>query len=405
MRLIRTIILLYALTAILPLGAQQRFIPPMNEDDSTATVSLLTCAPGADVYSLEGHSGLRLHYGATDIVANWGIFDFNAPNFIYRFVKGETDYSIGIIPTEYFLLQYNLEHRRVTEQTLNLTPGQIRKVIQAVDINMYPENRVYRYNYVLDNCATRPLQIVEQAIGDSIRLTQSVAELEDTPTFRNVMRHFHRNYPWYQLGIDICLGSGIDGTITQRATMFAPELLKELAATAVIGGGPRKGQPFVSSTSVLVDFPPEGTVLGPTPRYLTPIAAFSLLLAVTILLTVYDRRRDALSRWFDFLLFLAAGIAGCIVAFLVFISTHEATSPNWLLLWMNPLCLAVPALVFCGRCRKLLGIYHCYNIVAVAAFYVIAATGIQSVNPALLIIAACVLIRSINSLLYVPSKN
>lgn len=88
---------------------------------------LLTCAPGADIYSLEGHSGLRLRYGTTDVVANWGMFDFNAPHFVYRFVKGETDYSIGVCPTEYFLLSYAHQQRRVTQQTLNLTPGQVAR--------------------------------------------------------------------------------------------------------------------------------------------------------------------------------------------------------------------------------------------------------------------------------------
>ena len=67
--------------------------------DSVARISLLTAAPGAEVYQLEGHSGLRMTFDGTDVVANWGLFDFRTPNFVYRFVKGETDYCVGLMPS------------------------------------------------------------------------------------------------------------------------------------------------------------------------------------------------------------------------------------------------------------------------------------------------------------------
>ena len=116
---------------------------------SAPTVSLLTCAPGCDIYELEGHTGLRLKFPGSDMVANWGLFDFDSPNFVYRFVKGETDYMAGICPTDLFLTQYIHEHRRVTEQVLNLTPQQAMRVMEMVMENCTPQNRVYRYNLSL----------------------------------------------------------------------------------------------------------------------------------------------------------------------------------------------------------------------------------------------------------------
>ena len=405
MKGIRLIILLFALAAIPPAKAQQRLLPPVAADDSTATAALLTCAPGADIYSLEGHSGLRLRYGTTDVVANWGMFDFNAPHFVYRFVKGETDYSIGVCPTEYFLLSYAHQQRRVTQQTLNLTPGQVAALVEAVDRNLQPENRIYRYNYVRDNCATRPLKLIENAIGAEIVLTQSPAQAEKMSTFRNEMRYFHKNYLWYQFGIDICRGSGLDQEIDSREMMFAPVILEELAATARIGSGPRSGAPLVTATEILADGPADGPILGPTPWYQGPVAAIGLLLLITILLTIADRRKNRVSRWFDFLLFGIFGIMGCVVAFLVFISVHEASSPNWLLTWMNPLCLIVPLTVYIRKARKITGWFHLYNITATTIFFIIAATGVQSINPALLLLAGCGLIRSINFTLNATSKD
>ena len=131
------------------------------EPDSTLTVSLLTAAPGDDIYELEGHAALRLKSSTYDMTVNWGLFDFDSPNFVYRFVKGETDYMAGAIPTAYFIEQYRREGRRLKEQTFNLTPEEAGRLRELVEINLLPENRTYRYNYVRDNCSTRCIDIVE----------------------------------------------------------------------------------------------------------------------------------------------------------------------------------------------------------------------------------------------------
>lgn len=405
MRGFRIIILLCALIVSLHIRAQQRFLPAVEPTDSTARASLLTCAPGAEVYTLEGHTGLRLQYGTTDVVANWGVFDFSAPNFIYRFVKGETDYRIGLSPTIYFLMAYEREQRQITEQVLNLTHKQISDLVDAVNLNYQPENRVYRYKYATDNCATRPLNLIEQVIGAPILLPQEPAEAEQMRTIRNEMALFHSNYPWYQFGIDMCLGSGVDELITSRQMMFAPVVLEELAATAIIDAGPLKGQPLVTSTSYLLNSSNSETILPPTPWYLTPIAAMTTLLAITILLTIFERKRKKTNRWFDAILFTGFGIQGCIISFLVGVSVHEATSPNWLILWLNPLCFIVPIAAMIKRLQKVADWYHVYNIIAIALLPIIVLLGIQNINPALMTLATCGLIRSTNTILNANRKN
>lgn len=68
--------------------------------DSTLSVSFITCGPGAEAYSLYGHTALHFidRANGTDVAVNWGIFDFNKPNFVGRFVFGLTDYLMGIYP-------------------------------------------------------------------------------------------------------------------------------------------------------------------------------------------------------------------------------------------------------------------------------------------------------------------
>lgn len=48
-------------------------------DGRELTVSLITCAPGRDVYELCGHSALRIRGEGMDSVWNYGLFDFSAP--------------------------------------------------------------------------------------------------------------------------------------------------------------------------------------------------------------------------------------------------------------------------------------------------------------------------------------
>mgnify|MGYP000358610719 CR=1 FL=1 len=71
-------------------------------------VSLLTCSPGTEVYSLYGHTAIRVKSYTTgeDWVFNYGVFSFNRPNFIWRFTRGECDYQIGALPFAYFAEEY-----------------------------------------------------------------------------------------------------------------------------------------------------------------------------------------------------------------------------------------------------------------------------------------------------------
>ncbi|MDE6271317.1 MAG: DUF4105 domain-containing protein, partial [Muribaculaceae bacterium] len=194
------------------------------EAGDSVQVSLVVCGPGSDIYELEGHAALRVQRpGWTDVVVNWGLFDFDAPGFVWRFALGETDYMCGAMPWAYFVDSYARQGRRVTEYPLLLDSGETERLLALLDENLQPENATYRYNYVRDNCSTRPLRMVERAIGDSLLLPQPAGHAGET--FRGMMRAYHRAYPWYQFGIDLALGPGIDEPIDAHAKAFAPVAL------------------------------------------------------------------------------------------------------------------------------------------------------------------------------------
>lgn len=356
-------------------------------------VYFVNAYPGNEVYQLEGHSALVLDFsnGRDPLAFNYGVFDFNSPNFVYRFVKGETDYMLQAYPFSIFTAEYRQEGRRLVARELDLDSVQTMELVKFLYTNARPENCTYRYNYVKDNCATRPLAAVEAALGDSIILGAAPFEAQSfaVPTYRNVMRHYHANYPWYQFGIDIALGSGIDKPIGRREMAFAPVELDAMLQTATAGG--RK---VVKETFVLNDVPADAAVAAPTPWFLTPLAVTCAVLVLACALSVRDFRRRRLTRWFDAVLFGLFGLIGCVLTFLIFVSVHEATSPNLLYVWLNPLCLLVPALIYVRRAATFLRRWQLLYGVVLLALMLLWPLLPQSANPAFFPLMAAGVVRA-----------
>mgnify|MGYP000778096009 FL=1 len=336
-------------------------------------VSLLTAWPGPEVYQLCGHSAIRIRGAEVDSVWNYGVFNFDEPNFVYRFVKGETDYMLVGYPTMWFMPEYLSEGRKVLEQDLNLTQDEAWKLRSLLQTEALPQNRTYRYNYVKDNCATRITDRLSQATDARLIFPDTIAY----GTFRREMRTFHRDYPWYQFGIDLALGSGLDRELRANEEMFVPTVMSDRYAGATLSDGRR----LVSDTRQLT--PDSGhATLPPTPRYLTPnfwsVICFILMAAFSVFMA-WKRR---ILRWLYCLWFALIGLGGCVIAFLVFASDHEATSPNMLLLWLNPLQLIVAVCVWWPRAHWPVNIMAWYNIVVLGILLIIWPFQLQSANPA-----------------------
>ena len=356
------------------------------QSDRQLRVSLITCFPGQEVFELYGHTAIRITDGQSDMVYNFGLFSFNKPNFIYRFVKGETDYAVGSYPMIYFLPEYIERNSKVVEQILNLSNNQAKSLQARLDSLCLPENREYRYNYVLNNCATRPRDLIEETIG-GINFPTPV---DTTLTFRDIMRRYSPNYPWYQFGIDLALGSGIDRIVTAREQMFAPVFLMEAFATAKTTGN----QPLVRQTIILFDGS-ESPTLPPTPWYLTPLFLSIAALIAIFFLTINDIRKLHTSRLVDSLWFLICGLTGILVWFLIFISEHEATSPNYLGIWLNPFCLFPSIAIWIKSCKKWLYFYHFINFALVLSLTILWWSLPQSANAAFFPLMLCTAARSV----------
>ena len=191
-------------------------------DNDSIRLSLLTCAPGEEIYSLFGHTAIRYEdpVNGIDAVFNYGLFSFNTPNFILRFSLGETDYQLGATDYAHFAAEYAFDGRSVWQQTLNLSKEEKAELIRLLQENYLHENRVYRYNFFYDNCATRPRDKIEESIDGKVIYP---AEPQDgSLSFRDIVHQYCKGHPWARFGIDLCIGSEADRPITQRQMMFAP---------------------------------------------------------------------------------------------------------------------------------------------------------------------------------------
>ena len=366
-------------------------VPSQEQQEDSVRVSLVTFYPGSEPHNIWGHSEIRVQQGPVDLYFNYGVFDFQAPAFMWRFMLGETDYLCMPVPRAYATM--GMEGRRMVEQELNLPQDRAIAVRNFLWYNAQPENRTYRYKFLSDNCSTRPRDIIEMAAGEGL---QYPAMGDTTVTYRDILAHYCRNYAWEKFGIDLVLGWDVDTVLDQRATMFIPMILMDAIDHATIKTD-SVTMPLVKATTVPVDASTAGKVKPPTPWYISPMAVALLVLLLTLLVSSRDWRRRDVSRWFDTMLFTTGGLAGCLLFFLIFFSTHEATSPNINVAWLHPLLLLLAVLPWFKKTRTAAGWLHALNALVVSLLMLAWPWQPQVGNIAFFPLMAALVVRSLTN--------
>ncbi len=300
-----------------------------------AEISVITCGPGqTELYSAFGHSAFRVHdpVNQFDYAFNYGVFDFDQPNFYLNFARGHNNYRLAVQDYnrfEYFYIYYN---RYVHEQVLNLTPAQKQKLFDYLVWNAQPENQYYRYDYFYDNCATKLPEIVLKVFGDSVQFDGSY--ITTKYSIRQLTDLYLKYQPWGDLGIDICLGLPMDKKATPYEYMFLPDYVESGFDHATIGG-----EPLVKEKRIVFESAPEQLNNG----IFQPLFLFSFLALLVLVLSAYDIRRKKVSRWFDLVLFTIIGLIGLLLSLLWTATDHKAAASNMNLLWALPTHLIVVA--------------------------------------------------------------
>ena len=307
----RSLIFLFFSLSVVTMQAQE----PKRVIPDSIRISLLTCASGEEIYSLFGHTAIRYenYTRGIDAVFNYGIFNFNAPNFILRFALGETDYQLGVTNYERFAAEYYYLERDVWQQELNLTVQEKEKLIMLLEENYRPENRIYRYNFFYDNCATRPRDLIEKSIDGTLQYAGDMTDTDSGISFRDLLHKYSKGHPWSRFGMDLCMGSQADKTINRRLMMFVPFYVQEYFNQARIVNKEGETRPLVLNEEKIIVTGSEEAE-QPSDGF-TPMQAALLLLILTAAATIYGIRRKKTLWGIDFALFFAAGTAGvpCLV--------------------------------------------------------------------------------------------
>ena len=362
--------------------------------------SLMTCAPGTEIYELFGHTAIRYenYSRGVDVVFNYGLFSFSTPHFVWRFVKGETDYQLGVIPYRYFAEEYAARHSDVYQQVLNLTEGEKQRLLFLLEENYLPQNRVYRYNYFYDNCTTRARDRIEAAINGRVVYPDSLPE----KSFRGIVHEFTADSPWDELGIDLCLGREADYPIGNRLQMFSPFYMRDYASRAYIVTDDGAKRPLVQEEFKAVEAA-HRSASSSSP--LTPMMCSSLFLLVCAFLAWIQGKKNQVWWGWDAVLYLSQGLAGCIIAFLFFFSVHPTVGSNWLLILFNPLpLLYLPRLVYCEIKHKK-DWFHVVYMICLTLFIAIVPVCGQKINLSVLPLALGLLVNSAGHVLVCKKRE
>lgn len=319
--MIRFFLVLALVLCLVPAGAlAERVLSP------GAQITVWTVGPGKELYAAFGHTALRISDPVLgfDRLYNFGTFDFNTPWFYLKFIRGDLDYFLTVAVTPEVLLDYQANGQLVIEQTLDLTPEESDALFLQVEANLRPENAAYRYDFVRDNCTTRVRDAVEKVVP------LAWPDKPSRQTLRQMVQPYVANRPAIQTGINLLFGSTMDREATAREAHFLPAEMESAFDTATVKTGGRR---LVKQTATLLT----GRAV-PVPRWNWWVP-LSYALAVGGGWAAWKNRRG----WapLDKVLFVGAGLVGCLLLFFWVGTRHWVLHANWNLVWALPTHLVV----------------------------------------------------------------
>jgi len=304
------------------------------QDSCKLRISLLTCAPGEELYSTFGHTALRVQDSLTraDLVFNYGTFEFG-PDFYEKFIRGKLLYFLSVEEFSDFMYEYRVESRSVQEQVLQLSCGEKQKLYTALQTNAHEENKYYKYDFLFDNCTTRAGDIVVKNTRTPVTFKNILPK--EIPTFRNLI-HSYLNAGheyWSKLGIDILLGVKLDRKVSNTEAMFLPDYLLKGFDSATVNN-----HPLVGSPQTILQMP---SPLNEN-SFFTPAIVFSLLFVIILALSLLRSKWAIVTMGvFDFLFFFILGLSGLLILFMWFGTDHKVCRDNFNLLWAFPTNVAM----------------------------------------------------------------
>ena len=365
------------------------FFSSFSYDNEQSGFSIITIGPYEnELYSAFGHSGIRYFNKNTgeDYFYNYGIFDFDQPNFYLNFLNGRLLYKVGKYSYPAAKNYYIDQERFIKEQLLNLDQSQEILLYNYLEQNIQPQNANYLYNYVYDNCATKIRDILSEVIGDKLNFSEVAGEV----SFRNLMDMYLKNNLWGDLGIDICLGPEIDRVISSQDKMFIPDFLFESLENASIAGSDK----LIKETIILNS----DTIEEFKENFLTPNLIFFIFFIFIMTISFRQIKYDISYNLIDFFIFFSSGLIGLLLSFL-WLFTDHLSGNNFNLVWALPSNILISFLFIKISSKKLLINYLILYVLSLVALFLMWNFIPQNLNESLVLLILGILVRALTNIL------
>ncbi|PQJ77807.1 lipoprotein N-acyltransferase Lnb domain-containing protein [Polaribacter porphyrae] len=315
-------------------------------------ISIVTAGPGTALYEAFGHSAIRIKDPVLrlDLIYNYGVFDFNQPNFYTNFAKGHMLYTLARYDFKYFIASYNKDKRWLKQQVLNLTQQQKQAFFMYLEKNALPENAAYLYDPYFDNCATILRDITDDVLGDKVQFNDNYAN--KNLSFRDLTNNEIHWNTWGSFGLNLIAGIQLDKKPTSKQYLFLPDYVFDSfknAKTKVNG----ESKNLVLKEETLLNFKEKKAEIS----IFNPLLIISLLSLLGIFITYKNFKNNKRSKYIDFSLFFISGFIGCILCFFWFFSSHTTAPHNYNVLWAFPLNIIVAFLALRAQFPKKILLY------------------------------------------------
>ena len=354
-----------------------------------AQISILTIGPGTELYDKFGHSAFRIKdsLSGVDVVFNYGVYDFDTPNFYTKFAQGKLLYQLGVSYYQPFFENYVAQNRWVKEQVLNLTQKEEQAVSDFLWKNALPENKNYKYDFFYDNCATKIRDVLILVLGDKLEYHEE--HITTHYTFRELIQKNLDANTWGSLGIDVALGAVIDRQAKPFEYQFLPEyVFKGAAHATVVHNG--KAEPLVKRTRTLFENQP---VPNSGNFFSSPLFVLGLVALLIILVTLRDFTRRTRSRFLDGGIFFFTGLIGIFLALLWFATDHTATANNYNMLWAFPISVLLVVAISRRKIGSIIRRYALLLVLLLALLVLHWVTGVQAFAMALIPLLVALAVR------------
>ncbi len=195
--------------------------------DARDRIELYTIGAGDELFNKFGHAAICVM--ADDLPAgghcyNYGTSDFSRPIGLgWDVVVGRAKFWVSASDVFSMIFWFQEQDRTIYRQVLPLSDEHVAGFRAALKLDALPENREYIYSHFLDNCSTRPRDLIDAATGGELRKTL----IESPLTYRDYAREGFAGAHWALVPAgDLILGRWVDQKLGAFEAMFIPRVLR-----------------------------------------------------------------------------------------------------------------------------------------------------------------------------------